>query len=719
MSGRLFSEVSFTVSGLMEQVGCGLIALPDLQRPFVWPNTKVRDLFDSMYRGYPVGYFLFWENGAAKGTSVIGTDRKQLPPRLLVIDGQQRLTSLYAVLRGRKVKRQDFSEEMIQIAFRPTDGAFEVADAAIKKDPAWLSDISLLWNGQTDLFALVGDYLARLGATREVSPDERRAIQQAIMRLQQLDSFPFTALSLSSELDEEQVADVFVRINSKGTPLNQADFILTLMSVFRDRQRAELEDFCRRARVPPAGSAPSPFNYFLEPEPDHLLRVAVGLGFRRARLKHVYSILRGKDLETGDFSSERREEQFGVLDAAQSYTLDLQHWQDFLQCLVRAGYRNSAMVSSKNALLYTYVFYLIGRRDYRISLLKLRDAIARWFFFVSLTGRYTDSPETRMEQDLADLREVSGGDAFLRHLERAANLTHDYWAITLPGELATSSARSPGLFAYYAALHRLGARAFFSPMQVRELLDPALRGKRSALERHHLFPKAFLEKKGIESLRETNQIANYAVVEWADNAAIGEKAPHDYFPELEKRSAKRPEERRSMFFWHALPEGWERMDYPRFLEARRLLLARVIQAGFETLSPSAEVVEQGLAMEAALERACLLLPDRLAAELRERQAEPLRDFDILRAEVHRYLTRLESLAAEEPRFDLDLARRLGDRCLRLLARDGRPADQARLAQAAVSYFTTEEDLSPDLASGEGFRDDEALLSAVERALTPG
>ena len=174
-----------------------------------------------------------------------------------------------------------------------------------------------------------------------------------------------------------------------------------------------------------------------------------------------------------------------------------------------------------------------------------------------------------------------------------------------------------------------------------------------------------------------------------------------------------------MFFWHALPEGWETMDYPRFLEARRLLLARVIQAGFETLSPAAEVEGHGPATEVALERACLFLPDPLAAELRERHAEPVQERHVLRADVLRYLARLEALAADEPRFDLDRARRLGDRCLRLLAHDGWPADQARLVQAAAGYFITEEDLSPDLVSGEGFHDDEALLSAVERALAVG
>src|SRR5690606_28866738 len=127
--------------------------------------------------------------------------------------------------------------------------------------------------------------------------------------------FPFTTLSLASTISEEQVSEVFVRINSEGKKLNQADFILTLMSVFWDEGRRELEEFCRNARKPAKG--PSPFNHFIQPDPDQLLRVGVGLGFRRARLQYVYSILRGKDLETEQFSEARREAQFDILKHAQ------------------------------------------------------------------------------------------------------------------------------------------------------------------------------------------------------------------------------------------------------------------------------------------------------------------------------------------------------------------------------------------------------------------
>jgi hypothetical protein len=305
MTDTLFKQVNFTVSLLIDQIELGAIGLPDIQRPFVWPNTKVRDLFDSMYRGYPVGYLLFWQNAYDGGSRPIGADGKQKTPDLLIVDGQQRLTSLFAVLRGKKVVRQNMAEDFIEISFNPLTGQFMVCDAAIKRDKSFIHNISVLWNGKEDIFELVDSYLEGLRTSRDVTTEDEKTVKKAISRLHSLTSFPFTALELSASIDEEQVAEVFVRVNSKGTPLNQADFILTLMSVFWDEGRAELEQFCREARTPSTGK-PSSFNHFLRPDPDQLLRVSVGVGFKRARLQHVYSILRGKDLETGEFSQERR-----------------------------------------------------------------------------------------------------------------------------------------------------------------------------------------------------------------------------------------------------------------------------------------------------------------------------------------------------------------------------------------------------------------------------
>ena len=417
MAQVLFRKVDYSLTKLIEDIDLGEIGLPDIQRPFVWPDTKVRDLFDSMYRGYPIGYLLFWENGLLGEYRVIGTNRKQKAPRLLIVDGQQRLTSLYAVVKGTPVIGKDYREHPIRIAFHPKEEKFEVSNSAISRDPEWIPDISRLWDNSTSRNKFVKAFVNRLRQSRIISDDEEDQITESIGRLFELKDYPLTALELSSSLDEDKVAEIFVRINSKGTPLNQADFILTLMSVFCDEGRSELEQFCRQAKHPPVDNGPSPYNHFIQPDPDQLLRVSVALGFRRARLEHVYSLLRGKDLQTREFDDERRDRQFVILREAQSETLDLQNWHEFFKALLRAGYRSSAYISSQNAILYTYALWLIGKHDFNMDLYRLRNVIARWFFMVSLTGRYTDSPESRMEQDLALLRGLESAGQFI-HLEQ-------------------------------------------------------------------------------------------------------------------------------------------------------------------------------------------------------------------------------------------------------------------------------------------------------------
>lgn len=575
MKATLFKEVGYSLSKLIQDIEMGEIGLPDIQRPFVWTPAKVRDLFDSMYKGFPVGYFLFWANSLANGVRQIGTETKQKVPRLLIVDGQQRLTSLFAVLKGQPVVRDDYSVHAIHIAFRPRDSAFEVTDAAIRKDPEFISDITQLWAGEVPRNRFVKEFLSRLRLSREVTEDEEDRLHESIDRLYDLQNYPFTALELSSTVDEEMVAEVFVRINSKGVTLNQADFILTLMSVFWDEGRSDLEHFCRSARHP-ATTGASPFNHFINPEPDQLLRASVGLGFRRARLQHVYSILRGKDLETGVFSEARRVEQFEVLKVAQAYTLNLQNWHEFLKALVRAGYRSSEMITSFNGVIFAYTFFLIGRREFEVEAYQLRDLIARWYFMSSLTARYSNSPESAVEGDLNRLRGIRDAAGFVAVLDQIIRdtLTEDFWNITLPNDLATSTARSPSLFAYQAALSLLDARVLFSKMKVSELLDPALRANRAAIEKHHLFPKNYLRDLGIVEKAEVNQIANFAFVEWGDNGDISDESPAEYFPRYSDRFDE------SMAFWHALPPNWTAMEYPSFLSERRKLIAKVVRAGF-------------------------------------------------------------------------------------------------------------------------------------------
>lgn len=585
MATTLFRDTTYTVFGLVEDIRRGEIALPDIQRPFVWPASKVRDLLDSMYKGFPVGYLLFWETGADSGARQIGTDDKEKVPRLLIVDGQQRLTSLYAVMSGSPIVRADYTTGRIRIAFRPADATFAVTDAAVERDPEFISDISSVW-APGERKNAVRAFLNGLESKRQLTDQERDDLEEAIDRVHDLTHYPFKAVELGTAVDEEQVAEVFVRINSEGVSLNQADFILTLMSVFWEKGRRELENFARDCKTPSKTDA-SPFNWHIEPSPAQMLRVSVGLAFRRAVLKHVYTLLRGKDVDTGKADPERRDEQFSVLQKAQERVLDLTNWHEFLQCVERAGYRGSKMISSDNTLLFTYVLWLIGRVDYAVPLDRLREIMARWFFMAHMTSRYSGAFESQFEQDVARLSDTPKGDAdaFVMILSRVIDdtVTSDLWAITLPNDLATSAAKSPALLAYIAALNILDADALLSTGKVRGRLDPAITAKKG-IERHHLFPRAYLKQHlGIKDNKDINQIANMALVEWADNIAISDAAPAAYWPnQLAKKNLDDGRIAHQEYV-HALPQGWLGMDYSEFLTQRRRLMAKVVADAYERL----------------------------------------------------------------------------------------------------------------------------------------
>lgn len=588
MARTLYRTTFYSLMNLVEDIDHGRVALPDIQRPFVWKPVQVRDLFDSMYKGFPVGTLMFWDTGAEAGIRQIGGGDGEGVPRLLIVDGQQRLTSLYSVLHGKPVLDARFRHKRITIAFRPEDESFEVSDAAIRRDPEYIADITALWG--TGYRSALRDFLGRLAEHRQAGPDPAEAqwnthldlLEDRIDRVRDLRDFQFQALELTDGANEEQVADIFVRANSKGVQLKQADFILTLMSVHWEKGRVQIEQFCRDA-VAPSPSGASPRNPFIDPKPDQMLRVAVGLAFRRARLEYVYSILRGKDLGTGDVSAQRRQEQFERLQRALDQALDLGNWHEFLKCLTHAGFRSRHMVVSEAAVLFSYLLWLIGRCDFGLERRKLRGVMSRWFFMAHTTGRYTGSTETLVEADLRRLESAADdGEAFCRELDRIirATFTRDYWEVSLPERFDTSSSRTPVLSAYLAALNLLDAEALLSDLRIRDLSDPLSAAPRS-LERHHLFPKAHLAAQGITRLQETNAIANMAYLDWPDDAASGPEDPRAHWPAMS--AALEPARLDRQMYWHALGAGWEQLDYPTFLERRRRQLATVVRDGVERL----------------------------------------------------------------------------------------------------------------------------------------
>jgi hypothetical protein len=587
----MFESTSPRLGQLLADIERGKLALPELQRPFVWQKAAVRDLLDSMYRGFPIGYLMLWNTSDVDHRTIGHGPRPYLPTEF-IIDGQQRLTSLYAVMTGGQVTFKDFSRGRIALAFRPRDAQFAVSDAAVTKDPEYLPDITKLWTGEN--WEVVNAFIERLRAGKPDALDggQEGVLRNALGRLTALRDYPFDAVRIKSEVGEELVAEIFLRVNSGGTQLTQADFILTMLSVYREEDRRRLEQFAYLVGIVPAeGGDASPYNHLVKPAADQLLRVAVLVAFQRGRLQSVLALLKGGSLDGDNALDEaERTAQFDMLSTAIDQALDLTSWHEYLKTLIAAGFRRSTEISSANNVMLVYALYLIGRGTYGLSHSELRTTIARYFFMSSITGRYTGSFETRITQDVQAFTQAVTGEEYLARMRTAIDtaLTADYWTIRLPDDLATSASRGPTLYAYAASLCLLNARVppFVAADAAREqkaaipiaqLFDPALRPKKAAVERHHLFPRAYLEKQGITGVNRINQIANLCYVEWPENLDISATAPAEYWPRYASQFTDADR------FHHALPDHWETMGYEPFLEARRRGIAKVIEAGFKSI----------------------------------------------------------------------------------------------------------------------------------------
>ncbi|MEZ4517439.1 MAG: putative DNA binding domain-containing protein [Chloroflexota bacterium] len=241
-----------------------------------------------------------------------------------------------------------------------------------------------------------------------------------------------------------------------------------------------------------------------------------------------------------------------------------------------------------------------------------------------------------MESDLARLRGVKTASEFVGILEQVCEtvLTNDYWTITLPSGLATSASQSPTLFAYYASLALLNARALYSSQSVTDLVDPSVHSTKSAVERHHLFPKAFLGGMHITETYRVNQIANYALVEWSDNIAISDKSPSEYAPAIESKLDKQI--LRKMYRWHALPDGWYEMQYDDFLGRRRELMASVIHDAYLHLSAGSAMAKSAISSISVAELALqgespnLEYKGALRTNLHTKQADPRIELSVLK-----------------------------------------------------------------------------------------
>lgn len=573
---NLFSSKSFPLSNLLEQIRNGDIALPDLQRPFVWRSTQIRNLFDSLFRGYPVGFILLWEIEGGERTRTIGADNPVREPRFLVIDGQQRLTSLYSVLKNEEIVNDKFQKFKPKIAFNPLNGEFEVTNSAIAKDVFWIADITDFF-AENSTFTFIREYLEKLKVKHDISEQEERKITSNLERLNQIRSYPFTVLELSPSLDTEMVSEVFVRVNSEGKSLNQSDFVMTVLSVYLPELRENMEKFAFLAKKSPESNQPSPFNTVFIPNADHLIRIIVADAFSRGRLQYAHALLRGRDLETRQESKEIRERNLSKMKESSKRALDLTNWHGFIKILKNIGMVNKSLVSSALTTSFTYALYLYTKQ-LGANLEELEDFVAGWMYMSVLTSRYIGSPETQFESDLATLKREKNKNYFITTYKRivASNLTGDFWTINLPEILTSSSSRNHGYLAYLMVLNVEDVKVLFSETRIRDILGANEVYKKSLIERHHLFPVNYLRKQGVKKVQEINQVANYCYIEYPINIEISDEPPAKYFPELLSKGLVADED----YFYHAIPQNFWEMPYQDFLAERRKLMANVIKQGF-------------------------------------------------------------------------------------------------------------------------------------------
>lgn len=593
---QIFSNTTLTVNQLIEKIDTGELGLPELQRPFIWKDSKVRDLFDSLMRGYPIGYLMLWECPSLEKKKSIGVDLHSYDsPKEVIIDGQQRLTSLYAVMKGKKVINSKFDEKSIIISYNPLQDKFEVGYQATKKDPEWIYNISDVYTTSSS-FKFINSFIKRLSEYREckggvLTEAEQDTISENINAIVNLKNHTLPVFDIKANAEEEDVSEIFVRVNSGGVSLKQNDFILTLLSLYWDEGRKEIEEFSKESTFPTKGKTTS-YNQITTVAAQDLIRVVMAYAFDRARLKYGYKLLRGADFDKrGAVDGELRIQRFDTLKDKLPDVLDVHSWHEFLKAIMNAGYLSGDLILSGNAIFYSYAFYLIAKHRFHASYNENMHLTSLWFFYASLVSLYTGSFESTVESHLNSIKDLSTLKEYKDFILSRVNerLTNDYFDITLVGSegLAVSGKGNNAWNAYVAALNIMVAKILFSKsnLLVSKLFEPGTDGNRKSLEKHHLFPKAHMKAQGYTDAK-INQMANYAFIDWKDNMDILDDAPSVYYPIVcEGRS---DEEILRMEEENALPHGWENMPYEDFLVERRKLMAAKIKQAFDLLKKNVE-----------------------------------------------------------------------------------------------------------------------------------
>ena len=598
MSTQKYSVNQHLIETLLTWVKTGEIAIPEIQRPFVWKATKVRDLMDSLYCGYPVGYIIAWKN-----PNVRLKDGTLSEGRKILIDGQQRVTALKAAILGDTVIDKKYKEGRIQIAFNPKLEKFEVANPAIKRSKEWLPDISPVLKGEISLLKLVKAY----GADNPDIDDD--TLERVFTRLLGITKRQIGLIELASDLDIETVTEIFIRINSQGVVLSQADFAMSKIASNEmhggNELRKAIDYFCHLAIEPnffkhirDNDKEFAKTDYFgkmswlkkenddlYDPSYSDMLRVAFTSQFARGRLDELVALLSGRNFETREFEDEIMEESYNALKVGVDQFMSETNFKRFVMTVKSAGFISSRLIRAQAPLNFAYIVFLKLRND-KYPAADIEHFVRKWFVLSVLTQRYSASPEAQFDTDIKQINSRPFGE-YLELIEQA-ELSDAFWDAGLVQALNTSSTIHPTLNVFLAAQVKANDRGFLSrKITVREMLEH--RG-----DVHHIYPRQYLKSHGLKRGK-YNQVGNFVYMQSEINIAVGANPPNEYMAKAIKQcetgKAKlggitKEKDLRKNLNENAIPMQLlepELMDYEEFLAERRKLMASKIRDYYYSL----------------------------------------------------------------------------------------------------------------------------------------
>lgn len=586
------------VETLLSWIKSGDIAIPEIQRPFVWKAAKVRDLIDSLYQGYPVGYIITWRNPDVKlKNGELSAGKKVL------IDGQQRITALTAAIVGQRVLNKNYKEINIRIAFNPLNEKFEVLNKALERSPEWINSINPIINDEISITKAINNYL-------KVNPEvDEDLIIERIENLKRIKNKQVGIIELDHSLDIDTVTEIFIRINQKGVVLSNADFVMSKIASDEqhggNKMRKLVDYFCRlivdknfikhildNDKVFANGEYYKAIKWMSSAHddlyvPDYIdvLRVSFTYKFSRGKFSDLVALLSGRNFGTRSYENKIAEESYAKLSDGLMNFVNQNYYQRYLMIVKSAGLINNKLVSSKNSLNFSYALYLKLRNE-GMGETETQYYVKKWLIMSLLIGRYSGSSESMIDEDIKQIND-KGIQEYLAQMERT-HLGEGFWDFGIISDLESTSVNNNAYNVYLAAQCNLQSVAFLSKsMKISSLIEQ--RG-----DIHHIFPKKYLLDNGYV-LKQYNQVANFVYTEQATNIKVGKMRPEEYLGKTVNQIQKEEKDISTIDDYDELINNLKVNDIPKeilsyvhenyndFLVMRRKMMALKIRKYYESL----------------------------------------------------------------------------------------------------------------------------------------